>query len=77
MISHCRYVNYETSFFFKYNMDNRKELKDEDERIAKQIAKISDSVHKKYHALKIDKIEEDIVLKKHFKPIVECRRHCW
>jgi len=39
------------SFFFKCNIDNRKELKDR-ERIAKQIAKISDSVHKKYHALK-------------------------
>jgi len=53
-------------------MDNSKELKDR-ERIAKQIAKTSDSIHKKYHALKTDKrpIEEDIALKKHFKPIIE------
>jgi len=50
-------------------MDNSKELKDR-KRIAKQIAKTSDSIHKKNHALKIDKIEEDVA-KKHFKPIVK------
>jgi len=42
-----------------------------DERVAKQIAKTSDSIHKKYCALKISKIEEDIVLERHFQPIVE------
>jgi len=38
--------------------DNRKELKDR-EKIAKQIAKTSDSIRKKYCALKIDKMEKD------------------
>ena len=61
-------ANYETSSSFKCNMDNSKELKDY-ERIAKQIAKTSDSIRKKYHALKT-KIKEDITLEKHFKPIV-------
>jgi len=51
-------------------MDNSKELKD-CERIVKQIAKTNDSIHKKYHVLKISKIEEDIALEEHFKPIVE------
>ncbi|KAL6268043.1 hypothetical protein P5V15_001127 [Pogonomyrmex californicus] len=41
------------------------------ERIVKQIAKTSDSIHKKYRTLKTDKIEEDIALEKHFKPIIE------
>jgi len=49
-------------------MDNSKELKD-CERIAKQIAKTSDSIRKKYHVSKT-KIKEDITLEKHFKPIV-------
>jgi len=46
------------------------EIKDR-KRIAKQTAKTSDSIRKKYHALKTGKMEEDIALKKHFKPIVE------
>jgi len=46
------------------NMDE--EIKDR-ERIAKQIAKTSDSIHKKYHALKAGKMEEDIALERHFK----------
>jgi hypothetical protein len=41
------------------------------ERIAKQIAKTSDLIRKKYRALKTGKIEEDIALEKQFKPIVE------
>ncbi|KYN06851.1 hypothetical protein ALC62_02234 [Cyphomyrmex costatus] len=51
-------------------MDSSKELKDR-ERIAKQIAKTSDSIRKKYRALKTGKIDEDIALEKHFKPVVE------
>jgi len=50
-------------------MDNSKELKDR-ERVAKQIAKTSDSIHKKYRALKICKIKEDIT-ERHFHPVVE------
>jgi len=46
------------------------EIKDR-ERIAKQIAKTSDSIRKKYRALKAGKMEEDIALERHFKPIVE------
>jgi len=50
-------------------VDNSKELKDR-KKIAKQIAKTSDLIRKKFHAIKIDKIE-DIALKKHFKSIIE------
>lgn len=41
------------------------------ERIVKQIAKTSDSIRKKYRALKTGKMEEDMALERHFKPIVE------
>jgi len=34
----------------------------------KQIVKTSDSIRKKYRALKAGKMEEDIALEKHFKP---------
>ncbi|KYQ52678.1 hypothetical protein ALC60_08210 [Trachymyrmex zeteki] len=51
-------------------MDNNKELEDR-ERIAKQIAKTSDLIRKKYHALKTGKIEEDTALERHFKPVIE------
>jgi len=47
-----------------------KEIKDY-EMIAKQIAKTSYSIRKKYHTLKTGKMEEDIALERHFKPIVE------
>jgi len=50
------------------NMD--KEIND-CERIPKQIAKTSDSIHKKYRALKVGKMEKDIALERIFKPIVE------
>jgi len=46
------------------------EIKDR-ERIAKQVAKTSDSICKKYRALKVGKMEEDIALERHFKLIVE------
>ena len=69
MVSHYQYANY-TTFPFECNMDNNKELKDR-ERIAKQIAKTSKLIRKKYRALKTGKIEEDIALEKYFKPIVE------
>ena len=46
-------------------MDNNKEFKDY-ERIAKK----SELIRKKYRPLKTGKIEEDIALEKHFKPIV-------
>ncbi|KYM96057.1 hypothetical protein ALC62_13290 [Cyphomyrmex costatus] len=51
-------------------MDSSTELKDR-ERIAKQIAKTSDSIRKKHRALKTGKIDKDIALEKHFKPVVE------
>jgi len=51
-------------------MDNNKEFKAR-ERIAKQIAKTSELIRKKYRALKTGNIEEDIALEKHLKPIVE------
>ncbi|KYQ51397.1 hypothetical protein ALC60_09498 [Trachymyrmex zeteki] len=41
------------------------------ERIAKEIAKTSDSIRKKYRALKTGKMEEDIALERHFKSIIE------
>jgi hypothetical protein len=41
------------------------------ERLAKEIAKTSDAIRQKYLALKTGKMEEDIALEKHFKPIVE------
>jgi hypothetical protein len=51
-------------------MDNSKEIKDR-ERLAKQIAKTSDSIRRKYRALKTGKMDEDIALERHFKPIIE------
>ncbi|KAL6253981.1 hypothetical protein P5V15_011692 [Pogonomyrmex californicus] len=41
------------------------------EKIAKQIAKTSDSIRKKYRALKTGKIDEDVALERRFKPIVK------
>ena len=41
------------------------------EKIAKEIAKTSDSSRKTYRALKTGKMEEDIALERHFKPIIE------
>ncbi|XP_077256460.1 uncharacterized protein LOC143894198 [Temnothorax americanus] len=51
-------------------MDNGEEIR-ERERIANQIAKTSDLIRKKYHALKTGKMEEDIALERHFKPIIK------
>ncbi|KAL6256700.1 hypothetical protein P5V15_011627 [Pogonomyrmex californicus] len=51
-------------------MDNNEEIRDR-EKIVKQIAKTSDSIRKKYRALKTGKMEEDIALERQFKPIVE------
>ncbi|KAL6265838.1 hypothetical protein P5V15_002659 [Pogonomyrmex californicus] len=48
-------------------MDNTKDR----EKIAKQIAKTSDSIRKKYRALKTGKIDEDVALERRFKPIVK------
>ena len=48
-------------------MDNSEDR----EKIVKEIAKASDSIHKKYRALKTGKMEEDIALKRHFKPIID------
>ena len=44
-------------------MDNSKDR-------AKEIAKTSDSIRKKYRVLKTNKMEEDIALERHFKPII-------
>ncbi|KYM99642.1 hypothetical protein ALC62_09610 [Cyphomyrmex costatus] len=48
-------------------MDSNKD----NEKIAMGIAKTSDSIRKKYRALKTGKMEEEIVLERHFKPITE------
>jgi len=41
------------------------------EKIAKEIEKMSESIRKEHDALKTDKIEKDIALDKHFKPIIK------
>lgn len=41
------------------------------EKIAREIAKTSESIRKKYRALKTGKMAEDVALERHFKPIVE------
>ena len=41
------------------------------EAIVKEIAKTSESIRQKYHALKTGKMEEDVELERHFKPITE------
>jgi len=51
-------------------MNSSKEIKDR-EKIAKQIVKMSDSIRKKYRALKTGKIKENIALERHFKSIVK------
>ncbi|KMQ85375.1 hypothetical protein RF55_16132, partial [Lasius niger] len=43
----------------------------EREKIAKEIAKTSESIRKKHRALKTGKIDDDIVVKTHFRPIIE------
>ncbi|KYN19188.1 hypothetical protein ALC57_08482 [Trachymyrmex cornetzi] len=48
-------------------MDNSKDR----EKIAKEIAKTSDSIRKKYRALKPGKMEKDIALERHSKPIID------
>jgi len=49
--------------------------------IVKEITKTSDSIRKKYRALKTDKIEEDIALERHFKLIIDpdtdCQKRHW
>ncbi|XP_070517669.1 uncharacterized protein [Cardiocondyla obscurior] len=51
-------------------MNTTNELKNH-ETIVKKIAQTSDSIRKKYHAMKTGKMDEDIALERHFKPIVE------
>ncbi|KYN14720.1 hypothetical protein ALC57_13063 [Trachymyrmex cornetzi] len=48
-------------------MDSSKDY----EKVAKEIAKTSDSIRKKYRVLKTGKMDEDIALERHFKPIVD------
>jgi len=43
----------------------------EHEKIAKEIEKTSELIRKKYRALKTGRIEEDIALNRHFKPIIK------
>ena len=43
----------------------------EREKIAREIKKTSESIHKKHRALKTGRIEEDIALDRHFKPIIK------
>lgn len=47
-----------------------KEIRDR-EKIAREIAKTSESIRKKHRALKTGKMDEDIALERHFKPIIE------
>ena len=50
-------------------MNSHMDIKDR-ERIAKQIAKTSGSIRRKYHALKTGKMDEDIAAKRHFRPLI-------
>ncbi|XP_036144224.1 uncharacterized protein LOC118646060 [Monomorium pharaonis] len=43
----------------------------EREKIAREIEKTSESIRKKHRALKTGRIEEDIVTKRHFEPLIE------
>ena len=43
----------------------------EREKIAREIEKTSESIRKKHRALKTDRIEEDMALDRHFKPIIK------
>jgi len=43
----------------------------EREKIAREIEKTSESIRKKHRALKTSRIEEDIALDRHFKPIIK------
>jgi len=43
----------------------------EREKIAREIEKTSESICKKHRALKTGRIEEDIALDRHFKPIIK------
>jgi len=58
MTSRCRYFA-------------RDEHVREREKIMKKIKKISKSIRKKHYALKIDRIEEDIALNRHFKLFIK------
>jgi len=44
---------------------------EERERLAKEIARTSESIRKKYRALKTGRMEKEVDLEKHFKPIVK------
>jgi len=48
----------------------------EREKITREIEKMSESICKKHRALKTGRIEEDIALYRHFKPIIKslCNR---
>ncbi|XP_070518834.1 uncharacterized protein [Cardiocondyla obscurior] len=69
-ISNGRYRKGFNDFVSSTYDNNNSELKNR-EIIAKKIAQTSDSIRKKYHAMKTGKMEEDIALERHFKPIVE------
>jgi len=43
----------------------------EREKITREIEKMSESIRKKHRALKTGRIEEDISLDRHFKPIIK------
>ena len=43
----------------------------EHEKIVKKIKKTSESIRKKHCILKTDRIEEDIALDRHFKPLIK------
>ncbi|XP_036143449.1 uncharacterized protein LOC118645822 [Monomorium pharaonis] len=65
-VSCFRYVD-QVAFLNMDNTDNSMNR----EKIVKEIAKTSDSIRKKYRALKAGKVQEEMALERHFKPIVE------
>ncbi|EFN90116.1 hypothetical protein EAI_09462 [Harpegnathos saltator] len=46
------------------------EIKDR-EKLAKEIAKTSKLIRKKYRALKTNRMKKNVALERHFKPIIE------
>jgi len=51
-------------------MGENKDIR-EREKIVREIEKTAESIRKKHRGLKTGKIDEDIAIKSHFKPIIE------
>jgi len=65
-----RLVDINTPTLKNVNMADNKDIR-EREKIAREIEKMAESIRKKHRALKSSKIEEDIAINSHFKPIIE------